>query len=52
VSTTHVSTGAIFGIGLWSRSTDWRMVAGIASAWLATLPCAALLAAASAAALR
>jgi phosphate/sulfate permease len=26
VSTTHVSTGALFGIGAWSDRTDWRMV--------------------------
>jgi PiT family inorganic phosphate transporter len=48
VSTTHVSTGAIFGIAAWSTATDWRMVAGILAAWLATLPCAALLAGATA----
>jgi PiT family inorganic phosphate transporter len=51
VSTTHVSTGAIFGIAAWSDSTDWRMVVGILAAWLATLPCAALLAGATACAL-
>jgi PiT family inorganic phosphate transporter len=50
VSTTHVSTGALFGIGVWSDRTDWRMVGGILLAWLATLPLAAALAASIAAA--
>lgn len=45
VSTTHVSTGALFGIGLWNRSTDWRVVGGIVTAWLVTLPLAAACAA-------
>jgi PiT family inorganic phosphate transporter len=48
VSTTHVSTGALFGIGCWSERTDWRMVGGILAAWVATLPLAAALAAAAA----
>jgi len=41
VSTTHVSCGAIFGIGTASGETDWRLVQGIATAWLLTLPVAA-----------
>jgi len=45
VSTTHVSCGAIFGIATSSGKTDWHLVQGIAGAWLATLPLAALLAA-------
>jgi PiT family inorganic phosphate transporter len=45
VSTTHVSTGALFGIGLFRDDTDWRRVSGILLAWLATLPLAASLAA-------
>jgi len=45
VSTTHVSCGAIFGIATSTGKTDWRLVQGIAGAWLATLPLAALLAA-------
>jgi PiT family inorganic phosphate transporter len=44
VSTTHVATGALFGIGLWSERTDWSVVGGIVGAWIATLPIAALLA--------
>jgi len=47
VSTTHVSCGAIFGIGTASGKADWRLVQGIASAWLLTLPIAAGLAGAS-----
>ncbi|MBI4051071.1 MAG: inorganic phosphate transporter, partial [Elusimicrobia bacterium] len=45
VSTTHVSTGAIFGIGFWrgGQGFQWGMVKGILLAWLVTLPCSALL---------
>jgi PiT family inorganic phosphate transporter len=48
VSTTHVSTGALIGIGIHHDQTDWKMVAGIAGAWLGTLPMAAAFAAAMA----
>lgn len=44
VSTTHVSTGAIIGIGVAEAGTRWRLVSGIALAWVATLPVAGLLA--------
>lgn len=44
VSTTHVSTGALFGIGFWNQSTDWSTVRGIVLAWIGTLPLAAFLA--------
>lgn len=44
VSTTHVSTGAIIGIGLRDAETRWKLVGGIALAWIVTLPFAALLA--------
>jgi inorganic phosphate transporter, PiT family len=46
VSTTHVSTGAIVGVGLRNDTTDWKVVRGIVSAWIGTLPLAAALAAA------
>ena len=46
VSTTHISTGALFGIGVWSERTDWRMVSRILLAWVGTLPLAAVFAAA------
>ena len=44
VSTTHVSTSAIFGIGAWNRRTDWSVVGEILMAWLFTLPVAAAVA--------
>jgi len=40
VSTTHVSTGAIFGIGLWTGRTRWAVVGQIILAWVVTLPMA------------
>lgn len=46
VSTTHVSCGALFGIGLTTRQADLRVVRNILLSWLVTLPCAALLGAA------
>ena len=46
VSTTHVSTGAIFGIGGAEGSLRWGAVGRIVSAWITTLPLAAALAAA------
>ncbi len=44
VSTTHVSTGAIFGIGVWSGKADTRVIGGIVLAWVATLPLGAAVA--------
>ena len=41
VSTTHVSTGAIFGISLWTGKARGRVVGVILIAWLVTLPVAA-----------
>lgn len=38
VSTTHVSTGAILGIGAVNGSRNWRTIAHILLAWVATLP--------------
>jgi len=46
VSTTHVSCGALFGIGAASGQLHWDGVRRIALAWVVTLPCAALLGAA------
>lgn len=51
VSTTHVSTGALFGIGVWNDRTDWRTIGTIVAAWVGTLPLAAVLAAAVASAM-
>lgn len=45
VSTTHVSTGAIFGIGAMSGKLRWKTLQSIALAWLTTMPIAALLSA-------
>lgn len=38
VSTTHVSCGSIFGIGLVNRKRQWSTIAAIAVTWLTTLP--------------
>lgn len=43
VSTTHVSCGALFGIGTVTRQAHWNVIAGILLAWVTTLPLAAAL---------
>ena len=43
VSTTHVSVGSLFGIGLVTRNADGRVVGGILLSWLLTLPVSAVL---------
>jgi PiT family inorganic phosphate transporter len=45
VSTTHVSCGAIFGIGLTQRRCHWSTVSAILATWITTLPLAAVLSA-------
>jgi PiT family inorganic phosphate transporter len=45
VSTTHVSSGAIVGIGLSQRALHWKIVREMLLAWLVTLPASAVLAA-------
>jgi inorganic phosphate transporter, PiT family len=49
VSTTHVSSGAIVGVGLrrGARGVEWRAVRDMLLAWLVTLPAAGLAAAAA-----
>ncbi len=42
VSTTHVSVGALLGIGITTRQAKWRTVIPVLAAWVVTLPCAAL----------
>jgi PiT family inorganic phosphate transporter len=42
VSTTHVSVGALFGIGIRNRTVNGGMMLSILMAWVTTLPCAAL----------
>ena len=49
VSTTHVSVGALLGIGIATRQAHWKAVGGIVLSWIITLPCAAALAALAAA---
>jgi inorganic phosphate transporter, PiT family len=46
VSTTHVSCGAIFGIGITSRTARWKTIAKILATWMTTLPMGAALGAA------
>jgi PiT family inorganic phosphate transporter len=45
VSTTHVSVGAIFGLGVVNGAARWHIVLSILLAWVTTLPIAAGLAA-------
>ncbi len=45
VSTTHVSVGSLFGIGLTTGQANPRVMRNIALSWVVTLPCAALLSA-------
>lgn len=52
VSTTHVSCGALFGVGALSGGARWRTIRGIIIAWLVTLPAAAALSAAAIVVLR
>jgi inorganic phosphate transporter, PiT family len=52
VSTTHVSCGALFGIGLVNREARGKTIRDIVTAWVTTLPVAASLAAAAAAVLQ
>jgi PiT family inorganic phosphate transporter len=43
VSTTHVSCGALFGVGISTGQAQWISIARILSAWVTTLPVGALL---------
>ena len=45
VSTTHVSVGSIFGIGLINKSADTREISKVILSWLLTLPVAGIIAA-------
>ena len=45
VSTTHVSVGALVGIGTVTRQAHWKPVGQIVLSWIVTLPCGAALAA-------
>jgi PiT family inorganic phosphate transporter len=46
VSTTHVSCGSLFGIGMVNRTAQGKMILTILLAWITTLPTGAALAAA------
>ena len=43
VSTTHVSVGSLFGIGLTTGKANPRAISAIVLSWLITVPCAAIL---------
>ncbi|MEC9362633.1 MAG: inorganic phosphate transporter [Pseudomonadota bacterium] len=45
VSSTHILIGAVLGIGLVNRQTNWDLMKPIALAWVITLPAAAILSA-------
>ena len=47
VSTTHVSVGSLFGIGLTTGKANPRVMSAIVFSWLITLPCAAVAAGAT-----
>jgi PiT family inorganic phosphate transporter len=42
VSTTHVSVGSIFGIGIISKKSDYSVIRNILMSWVLTLPFAAI----------
>jgi PiT family inorganic phosphate transporter len=44
VSTTHVSVGSLFGVGLTTGKANPRVMNAIVLSWLITLPCAAIVA--------
>ena len=46
VSSTHILIGAVLGIGLVNKQTNWGLMKPIGLAWVITLPAAAFLAAA------
>ena len=45
VSSTHILVGAVLGIGVVNRSTNWKLMKPIGLAWVITLPSAAILSA-------
>lgn len=44
VSSTHILIGAVLGVGLVNRNTNWGLMKPIALAWIITLPAAGILA--------
>ena len=47
VSSTHTLVGAVLGIGIVNRDTNWALMKPIALAWIITLPAAAAMSAIS-----
>jgi inorganic phosphate transporter, PiT family len=47
VSTTHVSVGALLGMGTVTGQAKWKTVRPVLASWVITLPCAALFAGSS-----
>ena len=45
VSSTHILVGAVLGIGLVNRNTNWKLMKPIGMAWVITLPAAAIISA-------
>ncbi|NOL50448.1 inorganic phosphate transporter [Pelistega europaea] len=43
VSSTHILVGAVLGIGIVNRNANWKLMKPIATAWVVTLPSAAVL---------
>jgi inorganic phosphate transporter, PiT family len=43
VSTTHVSCGSLFGIGMVTKKAQWNSIFKIVASWVITLPVAAIL---------
>ena len=52
VSSTHILIGAVLGVGIVNRATNWNLMKPIALAWVITLPAAAALGAVGVVALR
>lgn len=47
VSSTHTLVGAVLGIGIVNKNTNWRLMKPIGLAWIITLPAAAIMSAIS-----
>lgn len=45
VSSTHILVGAVLGIGLANANANWKLMKPIATAWVVTVPAAAMMAA-------
>lgn len=47
VSSTHILVGAVLGIGVVNKNTNWKLMKPIGMAWVITLPAAAMISAIS-----